>query len=209
MRIVFSILLFLVSLFVFVYIADEMVAEQENHLDTQIVTIVNQHQSPAGTKFFETMTFFGSSNFLLPSYCILIAILLFEKRKKTALNVGIIGVSSTAILHLLKEIFKRHRPSNQLLMHVTGFSFPSGHSFSSFIFYTLIIYLIWQTKLSLSLKIFFAILFFSFAALIAFSRVYLHVHYPSDVVAGFCLSIIWLLLAFYLLRKKKSSPATK
>lgn len=206
MRIIFSILLFLVTLFVFVYIADEMVAEKENHLDTQIVTIVNQHQSPAATTFFETLTFFGSSSFLFPAYCILIAILLFEKRKKTALNIGIIGVSSTAILHLLKEIFKRHRPSDELVAHVTGFSFPSGHSFSSFTFYALIIYLFWQTKLSVSIKIFIAIFFFSFAALIAFSRVYLHVHYPSDVIAGFCLSIIWLLLAFYFLRKKEVSP---
>lgn len=208
MRLVFSILLFLVTLFVFVYIADEMVAEKENHLDTQIVTIVNQHQSPSATHLFETLTFFGSSSFLLPAYCILIGILLFEKRKKTALNIGIIGVSSTAILHLLKEIFKRHRPSDHLLAHVTGFSFPSGHSFSAFTFYALVIYLIWQTKLSVSIKVLFAIFFFSFAALIAFSRVYLHVHYPSDVVAGFCLSVIWLLLAFYFLRKKESSPAT-
>ncbi|MFS8082195.1 MAG: phosphatase PAP2 family protein [Ginsengibacter sp.] len=203
MRIFISIVLFLVTLFVFVYIADEMVVEKENQLDTKVVAIVNQHQSPAATHYFEVITFFGSSNFLLPAYCILIIILLLEKRKKTALDIGLIGASSTVVLQLLKEIFKRHRPTDPLLAHVTGFSFPSGHSFSSFTFYALIIYLFWQLKISPLAKGAIAIFFFLFAALIAYSRVYLHVHYPSDVVAGFCLSIIWLLLAFYFLRKKE------
>jgi undecaprenyl-diphosphatase len=186
-----------------VYIADEMVVEKENYLDTKVLAIVNQHQSPAATHFFETMTFFGSSGFLLPAYCILIIILLVEKRKKTAFDIGLIGASSTVVLQLLKEIFKRHRPTNPLLAHVTGFSFPSGHSFSSFTFYALIIYLLWQLKISPLAKAAIALFFFLLASLIAYSRVYLHVHYPSDVVAGFCLSIIWLLLAFYFLRKKE------
>ena len=209
MRILISIVLFLVTLFVFVYIADEMVLEKENHLDTQIVAIVNQHQSPAATNFFETLTFFGSSKFLFPAYCVLIAILLFEKRKKTALNIGIIGVTSTGLLHLLKEIFKRHRPSDPLMAHVTGFSFPSGHSFSSFTFFALVIYLFWQMKISKLAKIAIGVFFLICASLIAYSRVYLHVHYPSDVIAGFCLSVIWLLLAFYLLRRKEESPDVK
>ncbi|MEO6906050.1 MAG: phosphatase PAP2 family protein [Ginsengibacter sp.] len=203
MRIIISIILFLVTLFVFVYIADEMVVEKENYLDTKVLAIVNQHQSPAATHFFETMTFFGSSSFLLPAYCILIIILLVEKRKKTAFDIGLIGASSTVVLQILKEIFKRHRPTDPLLAHVTGFSFPSGHSFSAFTFYALIIYLFWQLKISPLAKAAIALFFFLFAALIAYSRVYLHVHYPSDVVAGFCLSIIWLLLAFYFLRKKE------
>jgi undecaprenyl-diphosphatase len=205
MRIFISIVLFLVTLIVFVYIADEMVVEKENQLDTRVVAVVNQHQSPAATHFFETITFFGSTNFLLPAYSILIIILLLEKRKRTAFNIGVIGVSSSAVLYLLKEIFKRHRPTDPLMAHVTGFSFPSGHSFSSFTFYALIIYLFWQLKISPLAKGIIAFFFFLFALLISYSRVYLRVHYPSDVVAGFCLSVIWLLLAFYFLRKKETS----
>jgi undecaprenyl-diphosphatase len=117
----------------------------------------------------------------------------------------VIGVSSSAVLYLLKEIFKRHRPTDPLMAHVTGFSFPSGHSFSSFTFYALIIYLFWQLKISPLAKGIIAFFFFLFALLISYSRVYLRVHYPSDVVAGFCLSVIWLLLAFYFLRKKETS----
>ena len=164
MRIFISIVLFLVTLFVFVYIADEMVVERENQLDTKVVAIVNQHQSPAATHFFESMTFFGSTNFLLPAYCILIIILLVEKRKKTAFDIGLIGASSTVVLQLLKEIFKRHRPTDPLMAHVTGFSFPSGHSFSSFTFYALIIYLFWQLKISPLAKGAIALFFFLFAA---------------------------------------------
>ena len=112
-----------------------------------------------------------------------------------------IGLSSTGILFLFKDIFKRHRPLDPIISNVTGFSFPSGHSFSSFTFFGLLIYIIWRTNIRKSFKILIAFFLFVFAATIAFSRVYLRVHYPSDVVAGFCLSVIWLMISLWILHK--------
>ena len=203
MRIILAILLFLLTLFVFVYIADEIVLENETNFDQMFVTAIAGYHSSTATSVMTFLTFFGSHTFLLPAYVLLIIYYWIRKNKKLAINITAIGLTSTGILFLLKDIFKRNRPSDPLIRDVTGFSFPSGHSFSSFTFYGLIAYILWQTDIPKSWKIITSILLFLFAAGIALSRVYLRVHFPSDVIAGFCLSVVWLILAFWILGKGK------
>ena len=146
------------------------------------------------------ITFFGSSYFLLPAYLLLIIVFLFRKKqRRLSWTVTAIGVTSTAILFSLKAIFHRHRPLDPLVQNVNGFSFPSGHSFSSFTFFGLLIYIVWKLNVNPPLKWCLTIFFFLFACSIAFSRVYLHVHYASDVIAGFCLCLVWLGLSFSIL----------
>ncbi len=196
-----AVVLFLITLLVFVAIADEIVLEHENGFDTSISNAILWLDSSLATKIFETITFFGSSTFLFPAYSVLILYYLVRKHWRLALDVATVGITSTALLYLLKNIFKRHRPLDPLMKNVTGFSFPSGHSFSSFTFFGMIAYLMWQTKLKSGWKILITVILFLLATTIAFSRVYLRVHYPSDVIAGFCLSIIWLMIALWLLHK--------
>jgi undecaprenyl-diphosphatase len=208
-RFVLALALFLFVLFVFVAITDEIVLEHENKFDQNISKIIALWVSPGMTKVMETVTFFGSANFLFPAYLVLIIYYLFLRKLKLALDITMVGLGSTGILFLLKDIFQRQRPLNPLIRNVTGFSFPSGHSFSSFTFFGMIIYLLWRTNMMRPLKIILSLILFFFAATIAFSRVYLRVHYPSDVVAGFCLSIIWLMLSLWILHKldRKTSLA--
>lgn len=203
-------MLFLITLFVFVAIADEIVLEHENGFDSSIANAILSLESPLATKIFETITFFGSSSFLFPAYAVLIVYYLVRKKWNPAIDVAAIGITSTALLYLLKDTFKRHRPLDPLIRNVTGFSFPSGHSFSSFTFCGMIAYLIWQTRLQKTSKIVATIILFLVATSIAFSRVYLRVHYPSDVIAGFCLSMVWLMISIWVLHKfdkKVTNPA--
>ena len=209
-RFILALVLFLVILFVFVTITDEIVLEHENGFDQNISQAISVLASPFATRLMEVVTFFGSSYFLFPAYVVLIIYYWYRKNIKLALDITMIGLSSTGILFLFKNIFQRQRPLDPLIRDVTGFSFPSGHSFSSFTFFGLIIYILWKTGIKKMWKILVTIVLFLFAATIAFSRVYLRVHYPSDVVAGFCLSIIWLMLSLWILHKsdKKVSPTT-
>jgi undecaprenyl-diphosphatase len=207
-RFILALVLFLVTLFVFVAIADEIVIEHETGFDQAISRAILSIESPFATRLMEVVTFFGSSAFLLPAYVVMIIFYLSRKKTKLALDITMIGLGTAMILNLFKEIFKRQRPLDPLIRNVTGFSFPSGHSFSSFTFFGLLIYILWKSTIKKAWKIVLAIFLFLFAATIAFSRVYLRVHYPSDVVAGFCLSIIWLMLSLWILHKtdKKTSP---
>lgn len=199
MKLIIAIFLFIITLFAFAYIADVVVIHKDYALDICLQSYVDAHRSPVATWFFNGITFFGSHYFLIPAYLILIAVYLYKKMKRISMNILVVGLSSTAILFLLKEIFERQRPGNPLVQGVNGFSFPSGHSFSSFTFYGVIIYLIWNIRMQQWKKIMITILLILFATTIAYSRVYLRVHYPSDIIAGFCLSIVWLILSFFVL----------
>ncbi len=201
LRFILALVLFSITLLIFAVIANEIVLEHENSFDQNIFRNLQSIVSPATTRFMQAITFFGSANFLFGAYIVLICFYIIKRKSQLALDVAMIGLSSTGILFLLKDIFKRQRPLDPLIQQVSGFSFPSGHSFSSFTFFGIIIYIIWQTNIQKFWKILIALILFSFATIIAFSRVYLRVHYPSDVVAGFCLSIAWLMLSLWLLHK--------
>ncbi|MEO6894908.1 MAG: phosphatase PAP2 family protein [Ginsengibacter sp.] len=201
MKIFLAILLFIIAFFAFVYIAEIVVIHKDYAIDIYLQSFVESHRSPAAKWFFNGITFLGSHFFLLPAYLILIAIFFNKKRKHTALNIALVGISSTALLFLCKDIFKRQRPGNPLIHAANGFSFPSGHSFSSFTFYGIIAYLIWRGKMHQWKKIALTIFLVLLASIISYSRIYLRVHYPSDIIAGFCLSIVWLILSFVVLTR--------
>jgi undecaprenyl-diphosphatase len=146
------------------------------------------------------ITFFGSFNFLLPAYIAVVIFDLLIKDKKLFLYIMMIGVTSTGLMFLIKFLVKRLRPSDPLLHAVNGFSFPSGHSFCSFTFFGILIYIVWKDlKLNKAGKWILTCLLFLIAFTIALSRVYLHVHYASDVLAGFCLSVAWLTFSYWII----------
>lgn len=194
--------IFLLALLAFGFIANEMVLENENWLDQWAFARLAGITNASVTQVMLFITFFGSSYFLMPAYLILIGyFLLFKKNRKLSLDVAAVGITSTIILFSLKAIFHRNRPLDPLVQKVNGFSFPSGHSFSSFTFFGLLIYILWNTTMNPVLRWVLSILFFLFAAAIALSRVYLHVHFASDVLAGFFLCLVWLTITLSVLKK--------
>jgi len=208
LRLLVEIIIFLLSLFVFGWIADEMVLEKENRLDTIVFQKLAAITTPAVTSLMQTITFFGSNTFLFPAYLLLILYFLAVKKdRKLAIDITAIGITSTVVLYGLKTIFHRHRPLDPLVQNVLGFSFPSGHSFSSFTFFGLLIYILWKKNVNIVVRWLLSVLFFLFACTIAFSRVYLHVHFASDVVGGFLLCIVWMLLSFWILRRFNQDAA--
>lgn len=195
--------LFIVSLFFFVYILDEIVLENDQKLDNWGWNLVKPLRSPFMTDFMRTITWMGSWYFLVPAYLLLMVWFKFYRRRsRVSMELLAIGITSTVIMFTIKEIFKRQRPLEPLLHAVPGFSFPSGHSFSSFTFFGLLVYIIADSKrLSLPMKWLGSFLCILMASIIALSRVYLKVHYPSDVIAGFLLCVIWLGISFIVLHK--------
>lgn len=194
-------LFFLACVIVFLLITIEIVIEHENATDEFVFKKISFITTPALTRFMNFITFFGSFNFLFPAYLLLIIYDLHIKDKKLFLYIFFIGISSTGFLFLLKFLFRRLRPSDPLLHAVNGFSFPSGHSFSGFTFFGILIYIIWNTtNLKKAVKRTLSVFVFLFAVTIAFSRIYLHVHFASDVIAGFCLSVVWLTAAYWILK---------
>ena len=197
--------LFLVMIAMFWVIADEIVMEHENAFDTFFFNKLQQISSPGTQRIMLFFTFFGSTLFLLPCYIILVVFYLFRRKFWMAILVVAIGLSSTLGLFFLKNLFHRPRPLHELIMNVQGFSFPSGHSFSAFTFFGLITYIIWGMHIKILWQSLSSILLFMLCCMVGLSRIYLHVHYASDVVAGFCLSVIWLTIFLWIFRKIQSN----
>lgn len=93
---------------------------------------------------------------------------------------------------LLKELVQRPRPEDINLVVETGFSFPSGHSMVAMAFFGLLVWLVWHYERDRTLQLACCAGFSLIILLIGISRIYLGVHYASDVLAGFCISLAWL-----------------
>ena len=140
------------------------------------------------TKF---ITNFGGAIFI-----IILTVILFVIIKNKKIGISIISnlVIITAINQILKRIVQRPRPTEYRIIEETGYSFPSGHSMVSMAFYGYLIYLIYKYVKNKYLKYISIILLSILICSIGISRIYLGVHYTSDVFAGFMISISYLII---------------
>ena len=147
------------------------------------------------------ITYLGKHQFLVPANLAVLTWYLFiQKRTWFSIRVVAIALSSLGLMLLFKKIFQRKRPINPLLMPVKGMSFPSGHALMSVAFYGLVIYIVVNTVDKSVQPVIIAPLA-ALIGLIGFSRVYLRVHYTSDVMAGFTIGLSWLLLSLKTLNR--------
>ncbi|HUQ67083.1 MAG TPA: phosphatase PAP2 family protein [Flavitalea sp.] len=192
------------ALLLFTAVAHEVIWEKEEDIDNHIFSFLS-HQviSPGLTAFMNGVTYFASAKFLQITYAVLIIVYLLQKNFKRSIEIAVTGIGGFIVNYIMKLSFHRIRPPHPLIEPLQNFSFPSGHATSGFIFYGLIAYLVWKSHISKSLKYVSCTLLILFSLLIGFSRVYLRLHYPSDVLAGICIGFAWLLLAIYLFEKMK------
>ncbi len=141
------------------------------------------------TSFMKMITFFGEAKFLIP--LILISFFLFREKKywKLFLSLMILEVGTNS---MLKLFFGRARPNVTHLVNETGYSFPSGHMMAATMCYGFLIYFLWKSKISLLWKCIFSVLLGLLIIGIGFSRIYLGVHYASDILGGFLFSLFLL-----------------
>jgi undecaprenyl-diphosphatase len=191
-------LVFLVSIFTFAYVAHEIVGENQTAFDERAFHFFAAYNSPGFITLNRIFTFFGTSYFSVSAYIVLLVILFSSGRKHDGINVAIIAVTSTLLMFSLKNFFHRKRPDLPLIRTLHNFSFPSGHALSSFIFCSVLAYLVWKGGLSLAWKWILSILLMLFSLCIGISRIVLRYHYATDVIAGFCLAIAWVILSLWI-----------
>ncbi|WP_312098839.1 phosphatase PAP2 family protein [Niallia sp.] len=180
--------------------------------DKTIIHFIQSFISDDLTIWVERVTFLGSILFIATAI-VIISILLLWRRKYTLMIFFISANSLGAILNkLLKWFFKRERPDILPVIIEKGYSFPSGHSMGSLIFFGSCAYLCIHIVNSTGKKIFAYTIACLFILLIGISRIYLGVHYPTDVVGGYSIGIAYsaiCILAFrlYEFKAKRRAPA--
>jgi undecaprenyl-diphosphatase len=169
--------------------------------DRKIFQWLAPYTTPALVSVMKFFTFFGSSTFLLPAYVVVIGYFLYKRKFNYSINIAVIACTSTALMYGLKKLFQRKRPDLPLIASLKTYSFPSGHALSSFIFCMMLAYVISKANIGTPYKWAASILLLLFSLMIGMSRIILKVHYPTDVIAGFCLGLVWVLLSFGILRQ--------
>ncbi|SFH77544.1 phosphatase PAP2 family protein [Halpernia frigidisoli] len=195
-----SAILFSVALLIFMFLAYNVAIEKNFTLDNAVLKFATSLTSPFLVKLMNVVTFFGSSAFLLPTYILIIVYFIIKKDKFSVLNIGFISVGSAIFTNFLKNYFQRTRPESSLIKSLINYSFPSGHSISAAVLFGILTFLLWQTSLSKIRKYTISFLFLFFALMIGLSRIILRVHYATDVIAGYCLGIAWLIFCFWILK---------
>ena len=147
--------------------------------------------SDFATPIAKFITNFGGAIFLITLTVILVILI---KNKKIGLSIFSNLVIITVLNQLLKRILQRPRPTEFRIIEETGYSFPSGHSMVSMAFYGYLIYLIYKYVENRYVKWISIVLLSSLICTIGVSRIYLGVHYTSDVLGGFLVSISYLIL---------------
>lgn len=136
-------------------------------------------------------------------FLILVAIILFLiiRNRKVGIFINLNLISVTLLNLILKDILQRPRPTEYRLIDESGYSFPSGHSMIGMAFYGFLIYLAYKYIKNKYLRnliiVFLTLLIFT----IGISRIYLGVHYTSDVLAGFLVSISYLIIYISIINK--------
>ena len=188
----YKLIILLICVVILVAIMEDIFEKETMFIDLFIYKlIVLSMRNNILTSVFRVITNLGGA------YCLtIIAILcaIFIKNKKIAFAIPINLILSTMLNLMLKNIVERPRPIGYRLIDETGYSFPSGHSMISAAFYGLIIYFIWKNVKNIKLKYISCILLALLILLIGISRIYLGVHYASDVLGGFTISIAYLII---------------
>ena len=150
------------------------------------------------TPIAKFITNFGGAIFLI---ILTITLFILIKNKKIGLSIILNLIVITGLNQILKNILQRPRPTEYRLIEETGFSFPSGHSMVSMAFYGYLIYLIYKYVKNKYLKWFLITILGILIVNIGISRIYLGVHYTSDVLAGFLISISYLIVYISIVNK--------
>lgn len=153
------------------------------------------------TPIAKFITNFGGAIFLSIATVMLFLLI---KNKKIGLSIISNIVIITVLNQLLKRILQRPRPTEFRIVEETGYSFPSGHSMVSMAFYGYLIYLIYRYIKNKYVKWTLITILSILICLIGISRIYLGVHYTSDVLGGFLVSISYLVV--YISSIKKLLP---
>lgn len=179
-----------IALVAFVAILQEVLEGDVNRLDSMAYSIfVVRLRRPWLTDVMEGISSLASPIVLL---MMLLLVAAFAPGRRPGLCATINLASALAINQILKYVVQRPRPDGFQLVSEIGYSFPSGHSMVSMAFYGLCAWMVWHYERDRVMKWVWCSCFALAICLVGVSRIYLGVHYASDVLAGFCVSLAWI-----------------
>lgn len=191
--------IFTLSILIFIFIMTLLLTNNVSNFDNYVYNLIIKLKCEPVTIFFKFITFLCSTWFILIST---ILIMIFSKNKKNAFLIALNVLLCYILNQTFKFIFVRERPIDINLVIENGYSFPSGHSMISLAYYGFFLYIIDHKKMKNRYKLLYSSLLTILVLLIGISRIYLGVHFASDVLAGYALSMAYLIVYIKLFYRK-------
>jgi membrane-associated phospholipid phosphatase len=179
-----------VVLYGFAWLADQVLDQQTQALDNATIAFLHQFSSPQLTTAAQLVSLFGAEVIWVIA-AVLLAWFAWHRRWSNAITLALVVGGAQVLNDILKATFHRTRPEPVVgLIAAQSFSFPSGHAMVSAAFYFYLAYLTWRYVHGVWRGLFIVGLVL-LVLLIGLSRLYLEVHYLSDVIAGYLAGFLW------------------
>lgn len=183
----------ILALWFFAWFADEVAEGGTKYFDDAVRGFFQTLASPALTSVMYAASFLGSTLFLAICGIAVFGVIYYLKRRRPAIIFAITTIGAGILIVILKSLFRRARPEPFFdAILPASFSFPSGHALGSFCFYLVLAAIITARIENRPVKFLTWTTAILMVLLIGASRIYLGVHYPSDVVAGYAVGLIWV-----------------
>jgi membrane-associated phospholipid phosphatase len=201
------------ALLLFGWLAEEVIRGDTNHFDAVVRGAVHNHATPLLTTSMQGFSFLGSVTWVLSFGLIVGCACFYFKRPRIA---GFLAITMTGVVtldYVLKLSFHRPRPVAFFGVAPSSYSFPSGHALGSLCFYGILAAVLSDRMRSGKQKFVVWLAAALLVAMIGLSRIYLGVHYPSDVIAGYLAGAVWVTAVTVVdkilldRREKKINPA--
>ncbi|MGI6093647.1 MAG: phosphatase PAP2 family protein [Veillonellaceae bacterium] len=200
LHIVLALMVGIIMLGLFCKIAWNTLIEQAMaEFDQSIILLVRSFTSSYMDFFMVNVTNLGSASFYALLAFVMLIILLRRKRKYEAVTLVLCVAGGAFLNEVLKQLFQRSRPDTLPLIDIGGYSFPSGHAMVSVCCYGLLAFLTIRSLASWRSKVIVFIITSIVVTVVGISRIYVGVHYPTDVLAGFAVGTTWLAFCIALL----------
>ena len=186
-----SLMLAVVSLFLFAWIAEEVWEEHTARFDMSVRNWLHRYSSPGMTQAAKFASFVGQ-DVLVAAFIVSLGVFAFLHWRRAAIWLTVAMAGALVLDLSLKYAFHRQRPVPFFVPLPHTYSFPSGHSLFSFCFFGVLAGLLADRIQSLALRICIWVFAAVLIATIGLSRIYLGVHYPTDVLGGYLAAAVWV-----------------
>ncbi len=192
--IILALIIVVIGINVFIELTNTLSSDTVANYDGKITEFVISYRTPELNKILQFITNLGDlyGYIVITTICSILFYFKFKNWHYVVQLVFVIIISGLSNL-ALKEVINRARPTAEHLVSVQTLSYPSGHAMSATAFYGFLIYLFYFLKINKWLKISLIFLCSFLIVSIGISRIYLGVHFPSDIAGGIIAGTIWLM----------------
>ena len=180
------------ALILFGWLAEKVMEGDTKQFDATIRGAIHNHATPLLTTVMRVFSFLGSVGWVTFFGVLVVGVCLYFKLRRMAAFLAIAVIGAGTLDYVLKLTFHRPRPLAFFGTSPSSFSFPSGHALGSFCFYGILAAVLSERTVGRKSKFLIWLAAALLVGMIGLSRIYLGVHYPSDVIAGYLAGAVWV-----------------